>query len=67
MPGVEANGVRLYYELHGEGPPLALVHGSWGDASNWQRAVRPVLLLLDGSGSARRSRLSVVAPPAPVI
>jgi pimeloyl-ACP methyl ester carboxylesterase len=32
---VEVNGVRLYYELHGRGEPLALVHGSWGDATGW--------------------------------
>ena len=32
---VEVNGVRLHYELHGSGEPLALVHGSWGDATGW--------------------------------
>jgi pimeloyl-ACP methyl ester carboxylesterase len=32
---VEVNGVGLYYELHGSGEPLALVHGSWGDATGW--------------------------------
>ena len=35
MPEVEANGVRLYYELHGSGEPFVLVHGSWGDATGW--------------------------------
>ena len=35
MAEIEANGVRLYYEAHGQGHPLALVHGSWGDASSW--------------------------------
>jgi pimeloyl-ACP methyl ester carboxylesterase len=33
---VEVNGIRLYYELHGSGEPLALVHGSWGDATGWE-------------------------------
>jgi pimeloyl-ACP methyl ester carboxylesterase len=35
MPEVGANGVRLYYELHGSGEPLVLVHGSWTDATQW--------------------------------
>lgn len=28
-----ANGIRLYYEKHGRGQPLVLVHGSWVDAT----------------------------------
>ena len=39
MSEAEVNGVRLYYELHGGGEPLALVHGSWGDATVWQSVV----------------------------
>jgi pimeloyl-ACP methyl ester carboxylesterase len=40
MPTATANGVRLFYELTGEaGPPLALVHGSWGDHSSWDFVV----------------------------
>lgn len=35
MPEAEVNGVRLYYELHGDGEPLALVHGSWVVATSW--------------------------------
>jgi len=27
MPEAEVNGVTLYYEPHGSGEPLALVHG----------------------------------------
>jgi pimeloyl-ACP methyl ester carboxylesterase len=37
------NGVELYYEVAGtNGPPLVLVHGSWGDHHNWN-AVVPLL------------------------
>src|SRR5918999_1627117 len=36
---VDVNGVRLYYELHGSGEPLVLVHGSWGDARSWRFVV----------------------------
>jgi pimeloyl-ACP methyl ester carboxylesterase len=34
------NGVRLYWEQHGDsGEPLVLVHGSWGDHHNWDGVV----------------------------
>ncbi len=34
------NGVDLYIESRGEsGPPVVLVHGSWGDHHNWDGAV----------------------------
>jgi pimeloyl-ACP methyl ester carboxylesterase len=39
MSEAEVNGVRLYYELHGSGEPLALVHGSWADATVWRFVV----------------------------
>lgn len=35
MPVVRVNGVKLYFEELGEGDPLVLVHGSWGDHHNW--------------------------------
>jgi pimeloyl-ACP methyl ester carboxylesterase len=27
MPYADVNGLHLYYEEHGEGPPLVLLHG----------------------------------------
>lgn len=39
MPEAEVNGVKLYYELHGSGEPLALVHGAWVDATAWRFVV----------------------------
>jgi pimeloyl-ACP methyl ester carboxylesterase len=39
VPEAEVNGVGLYYELEGSGEPLALVHGSWGDATSWRFVV----------------------------
>jgi pimeloyl-ACP methyl ester carboxylesterase len=32
---VEVDGTRLHYLVGGEGPPLVLVHGLGGSASNW--------------------------------
>ncbi|MDQ3934042.1 MAG: alpha/beta hydrolase [Actinomycetota bacterium] len=42
MPTVEANGLRLYYEVHGEGEPLLCVMGLGADHSAWVLNV-PVL------------------------
>ncbi len=39
MPVETINGTRLFYELTGEGPPLVLIHGSWGDHNNWGAVV----------------------------
>lgn len=39
MTFIEANGVRLFYESTGEGEPLVLAHGSWGDHHNWDLVV----------------------------
>ena len=61
MSEAEVNGVRLYYELHGEGEPLALVHGSWGDATNWRFVVPGLaqsfrVLVYDRRGHSRSER-----------
>jgi pimeloyl-ACP methyl ester carboxylesterase len=37
VPTTTVNGVRLYYELHGDsGEPLVLVHGYTGDVTDWR-------------------------------
>jgi len=41
MPVVEANGIRQYYEIEGEGPPLLLVAGMRGTANYWAEQVQP--------------------------
>ncbi len=48
MPVTRVNGVGLYWEERGEGEPLVLVHGSWGDHDNWAAVV---------PGLARRFRV----------
>jgi pimeloyl-ACP methyl ester carboxylesterase len=63
VPEAEVNGVNSYYELEGAGGPLALVHGSWGDATSW-RFVIPGLaesfrvLAYDRRGHSRSERSS---------
>ncbi|MDW4909705.1 alpha/beta hydrolase [Streptomyces sp. ADMS] len=62
MPRVEVNGVELFYEERsGDGDPLVLVHGSWGDHNNWA-PVLPALterfrvLVYDRRGHSRSER-----------
>jgi pimeloyl-ACP methyl ester carboxylesterase len=61
MPTATVNGVRLYYDLAGDGPPLVLVHGSWSDGAGWD-LVRPALaphfrvLVYDRRGHSRSER-----------
>ncbi len=42
MPTESLNGIKIFYERQGVGPPIVLVHGSWGDHHNWD-AVAPAL------------------------
>jgi pimeloyl-ACP methyl ester carboxylesterase len=58
---LHVNGVRLYYELHGVGEPLVLVHGSWGDATSWRFVVPGLarsfrVLVYDRRGHSRSQR-----------
>jgi pimeloyl-ACP methyl ester carboxylesterase len=61
MPVAEANGIRLYYEIHGDGEPLVLVHGSWVDATRWRLVVPGLaqafqVLVYDRRGHSRSER-----------
>ncbi len=38
MAVVDNNGVRIHYEVEGDGPPLTLMHGMGGSIDNWRRA-----------------------------
>jgi pimeloyl-ACP methyl ester carboxylesterase len=61
MPITVVNGVHLYWEEHGAGPPVVLVHGSWGDHRNWDpvvsglaRAFRPLTYDRRGHSASER-------------
>lgn len=32
---IEVNGLKIYYEVHGQGRPLVLLHGAFGTAESW--------------------------------
>jgi pimeloyl-ACP methyl ester carboxylesterase len=56
------NGVDIYYELHGAGEPLVLVHGSWADATRWDLVLPGLadsfqVLVYDRRGHTRSERL----------
>jgi 3-oxoadipate enol-lactonase len=59
-----ANGQELYYEIHGDGPPLVLVMGIGYDSSLWTLAQVPTLstqfrvVLVDNRDAGRSSRAS---------
>ena len=40
MPEIRVNGVRLYYEIAGEGTPIVFVHEFAGDFTSWEPQVR---------------------------
>lgn len=40
MPEADVNGVRLYYDEHGQGLPLVFVHEWGGDHRSWEPQVR---------------------------
>jgi 3-oxoadipate enol-lactonase len=39
MPSLHVNGIDLYYEVHGEGPPLLLCHGVGSNHLHWWQQV----------------------------
>ena len=39
MPTIALDGVDLYYEEHGSGPPVLLIHGNGGVAELWNEVV----------------------------
>ena len=38
MPYATHQGIRIHYELEGQGPPLVLVHGANNSLEDWRAA-----------------------------
>ncbi|HYP48552.1 MAG TPA: alpha/beta hydrolase [Thermoleophilaceae bacterium] len=60
---IQTNGVKLHWELHGSGEPVALVHGSWGNAMEWEAVAAELaasfqVLVYDRRGHSRSERPS---------
>jgi len=58
MATIDRNGVKLYYEVHGIGPPLILTHGYSSTSQMWQGQVAALsrhhrLILWDMRGHGR--------------
>ena len=41
MPFAQTNNIRTFYEIHGEGRPIVLIHGGLVDCRMWQPQVEP--------------------------
>ena len=39
MPNLLANGIRVYYEEEGEGPPMVWAHGLFGTLHDWDETI----------------------------
>jgi pimeloyl-ACP methyl ester carboxylesterase len=64
MPVSVINGIRIYSEWRGEGAPVVLVHGSWGDHHNWDLVVPGLArmfrtLTYDRRGHSQSERLAI--------
>lgn len=54
MSHAENGGVRIHYQVRGEGPPLVTLHGFGGSVEGWNRHLATVLaaaLLFAGNQS----------------
>jgi pimeloyl-ACP methyl ester carboxylesterase len=62
MAELQVNGVRLYYEAHGQGPPILCIHGTGGSALMWGPAIPELarlgrVIAYDRRGCTRSQRL----------
>jgi esterase len=61
MAELQVNGVRLYYEEHGQGPPILCIHGTGSSALLWRAAVPELaslgrVIVYDRRGCTRSQR-----------
>jgi pimeloyl-ACP methyl ester carboxylesterase len=72
MPTADANGIRIHYEVHGEGRPLLLILGLGADVSEYtalidQLAAHSRVIAFDNRGAGRSDKpdATLSAPPEP--
>jgi pimeloyl-ACP methyl ester carboxylesterase len=58
MPTLDRDGVKVHYEVHGDGPPLILTHGYSSTSAMWREQIAPLskhhkLILWDMRGHGR--------------
>lgn len=51
MPYVEVEGLSIWHEVHGEGPPVVILHGAFAGASHGRRRGQSSRGLATGSTS----------------
>jgi pimeloyl-ACP methyl ester carboxylesterase len=63
MPYANNNGVKIYYEVEGQGPPLVMMHGLGDNLSQWRRIGHSdalknnyKLILLDARGHGKSDK-----------
>jgi pimeloyl-ACP methyl ester carboxylesterase len=66
MAQISINGLNLYYELHGSGPPLMLIAGLASDSQSWLPVIEDLssqykLILPDNRGTGRTKPMEVVS------
>lgn len=58
MPEVRVNDINMYYEIHGEGEPLLLIHGTCFDTTGWAQQIpsfsqKYQVIVFDNRGTGR--------------
>ncbi|WP_404330966.1 alpha/beta fold hydrolase [Mesobacillus maritimus] len=61
MPIAQANGIELYYEIHGKGEPLLLIMGLSHNCLSWKRSLSTLsksfqVIIFDNRGTGRSSK-----------
>lgn len=61
MPTVQANGINLYYEIHGQGPPLVWINGLGTEITEYQPIIQRLaeqfrVLAFDNRGAGRSDK-----------
>ena len=61
MPTMRVKDIQVYYEIHGEGAPLALILGLGTDVSEWESIIQPLaqhyrVIAFDNRGAGRTEK-----------